>query len=364
MKIVIIQGAFLPIPPTLGGAVEKMWHKLGKIFASHEHQVTHICRSFEQMPQIEKTNGVTYVRIKGYNTPKSILLLKIQDFFYSIRAIRKIPSDTDIVISNTFWVPILLWRNKSFKIYVDIQRQPKGQMWLYSHVSRFRTNSSSVSKRVKKELPLQTHSKVIMIPNPIPFVGYDNLTVPEKKNIILYVGRIHPEKGLELLLEAYKQTDQSFTLMIIGPHETSSGGGGKTYLMKLQNLAKGQNIQFLGPIFDESTLINYYSEASIFVYPSVAENGETFGIAPLEAMSWGCVPVVSNLECFQDFINPKNGLIFDHRSSNASMKLALHIQKLQNNTSLRSQLAKESIRVRQTHSSNTIAELFLNDFMS
>lgn len=180
----------------------------------------------------------------------------------------------------------------------------------------------------------------------------------------MYVGRIHPEKGLELLLEAYKQTDQSFTLNIIGPYETSNGGGGKTYLQKLQNLAKGNNIQFLGPIFDESTLINYYSETSIFIYPSIAENGETFGIAPLEAMSWGCVPIVSNLECFQDFVNPKNGLIFDHRATNASEKLAAHIQQLQNNASLRSELAKEAIRVRQTHSSNAIAQLFLNDFIS
>ena len=362
MKIVIIQGAFLPVPPVLGGAVEKMWYKLGKIFASHNHQVTHVCKSYDSMLQSEKQDGVTYVRIKGYNTPKSIILLKILDLFYSIRAVRKIPPDTEIVISNTFWVPILLRRQKNIRIYVDIQRQPKGQIRFYSHVFKLRTNSTAVSKSVQEELTIQMHSKILMIPNPIPFVNLDNFTVPEKKNIILYVGRVHPEKGLELLIEAYRQTDQSYLLYIIGPHEISNGGGGGAYLQKLQSLAKGQNIKFLGAIFDEATLINYYSEAAIFVYPSVAEKGETFGIAPLEAMSWGCVPIVSNLDCFQDFINSENGLIFDHRNINASQLLAIHLRELQNNTSLRNKLANEAIKVRQTHSSQNIAELFLKDF--
>jgi hypothetical protein len=37
MRITIVQGAFLPVPPVLGGAVEKIWFALGKEFASRGH---------------------------------------------------------------------------------------------------------------------------------------------------------------------------------------------------------------------------------------------------------------------------------------------------------------------------------------
>src|SRR5690606_4522102 len=63
--------------------------------------------------------------------------------------------------------------------------------------------------------------------------------------------------------------------------------------------------------------------ASIFVYPSLAEKGETFGLAALEAMAAGCAPIVSNLACFQDFItHGESGLIFDHRTAEPVVALA------------------------------------------
>jgi glycosyltransferase involved in cell wall biosynthesis len=42
----------------------------------------------------------------------------------------------------------------------------------------------------------------------------------------------------------------------------------------------------------------------MFVYPCLAEQGETFGLAPLEAVACGAVPIVSDLSCFGDFITP------------------------------------------------------------
>ena len=33
MKITIVQGAFLPVPPLMGGAVENIWFALGQDFA-------------------------------------------------------------------------------------------------------------------------------------------------------------------------------------------------------------------------------------------------------------------------------------------------------------------------------------------
>ena len=42
MKITIVLGAFFPVPPIMGGAVEKVWFALGQEFARRGHEVVQI----------------------------------------------------------------------------------------------------------------------------------------------------------------------------------------------------------------------------------------------------------------------------------------------------------------------------------
>ena len=363
MRITILQGAFFPIPPILGGAVEKMWYSLGKAFAAKGHKVFHISRQLGELPEFEEQNGVQHIRVKGYDTPKSGLVLKLRDFLYTRKALHILPKNSDILVSNTFWAPILLPDDLKRVCFVDVQRMPKGQMKYYNATARLRANSTPVADAIRNELPESKHAKVVMIPNPLPFVPLEGVDILKKKKVILYTGRVHPEKGLDLLIKAFKQTDQSYHLQIVGPWEISAGGGGDAYINYLRQLASNYPVDFVGPVFNTEALNSYYKEASIFVYPSVAEQGETFGLAPLEAMAWGCVPVVSNLSCSQDFIQQnQNGLIFDHRSPDAVQQLAYAISQLQVNAEWRTNLSQQALTVRHTHSISRIADLFLDDF--
>ncbi|MBD2753304.1 glycosyltransferase family 4 protein [Spirosoma validum] len=362
MRIVLLQGAFFPVPTIFGGAVEKMWYSLGKEFVRKGHEVFQVSRLVEGLPESEQIDGVRHIRLKGYNTPKSGVVLKFRDLLYTRKVLRVLPTDFDILVSNTFWAPILLSQKAQKVCFVDVQRMPKGQMRLYGATARLRANSTPVADAIRKELPKPLHNRIVMIPNPLPFVPSETIISP-KKPIILYVGRVHPEKGLDLLIRAFKQTDQSYQLQIVGPWEVSAGGGGIDYMDKLRKLAGEGQIDFIGPVFDNIALNKFYADASIFVYPSVAERGETFGLAPLEAMAWGCVPVVSNLACFQDFITQGvNGLIFDHRSETAVQQLSNYITQLQNEHALRTQLSENAIHIQQTHSTSHIANLFLEEF--
>ncbi|WP_157816143.1 glycosyltransferase family 4 protein [Spirosoma pollinicola] len=363
MKISIIQGAFLPVPPVLGGAVEKIWYKLGQEFAALGHEVVHIGRSHPDLPNKNKSHGVTYVRITGYDTPSSIVRLKWRDLLYSVRAVKEIPEDTDIVITNTFWSPLLVSGPLRKKVCVSVERLPKGQMWLYKQAPLLRVNSGPVADAIRRELPVQQHRRMVIIPNPLPFQGLPPVHVDEKKHVLLYVGRLHPEKGLELLIKAFKTLNSGWKLRIVGPSDVSTGGGGQPYLESLKQLAGDANVEFTGPVFDMNLLNEYYAEASIFVYPSVAEKGETFGLAPLEAMAWGCVPVVSDLACFRDFIHHgANGLVFDHRSNDAVALLNKAIDGLQTDAERRHKLAEQALNVRQSHSVSYIASQFIDAF--
>jgi glycosyltransferase involved in cell wall biosynthesis len=305
--------------------------------------------------------------VNGYETPSSLLLLKLLDAIYTIRAMQTIPKDADIVVTNTFWAPIFLPLVTRAKVYVDVARLPKGQIRFYKK-AHLRANSNPVVTAIRAELPQALHHQVSMVPNPLPYQATNiellNLSdLSNKKNIILFCGRVHPEKGIELLNATIQALPDDWMLKIVGPYKTAEGGGGEEYLRLLTSIFNSSKVQFIEPIYDVNKLNLIYKEASIFVYPSIAEKGETFGLAPLEAMAWSAVPVVSDLDCFKDFISHgKNGLIFDHRSEDAGEQLKECVMDLINNHQKLVQLANEAIKLNISHSPDNIADLFIADF--
>jgi len=122
-------------------------------------------------------------------------------------------------------------------------------------------------------------------------------------------------------------------------------------------------VKFHGAVYDQSQLIDYYHRASVFIYPSIAEKGEAFPLAPLESMAWGCVPVVSSLECFNDYIyHGTNGMRFDAFANNAQNQFSSTVLELIANSELREQLAMAALEVRDSYATNQIAQAFLKDF--
>jgi glycosyltransferase involved in cell wall biosynthesis len=370
MRIVILQGAFLPVPPIEGGAVEKLWYQLGKQFASLGHEVFHISKSHPRLPDNQIIDGVHYIRIVGFRFSPNILILKIFDLFYSIRALFALPKRVDILVSNTFWMPLLLFMRPSLRprIVVSVERMPRGQMFLYRHVDLLRCCSSSVMERVLSEQP-QLASKTVMIPNPLPF-AIDNSYPPySKKPIILYCGRIHPEKGLDLLVRSFVFAQRiglaGWTLRIVGPSDFAHGGGGSTWLSSMQQLAiqTSAPIEWIDPIYDDLLLQDEYRNAAIFVYPSHADQGEAMPLAPLEAMAHGTVPIVSALNCFNDYIfDGVNGLIFNHRSVDSTEILARLFVQLSSDPDLLSDLSRAASHVRDSHGLSVIAAKFTDLF--
>ncbi len=224
MKITIIQGAFFPVPPVRGGAVEKLWHRLAVEFADLGHEVLHISRRFHGLPAEGHENGVHHIRVAGFDQPANGLSLKWLDLLYSLRAARQVPV-SDIIVTNTFWAPVLLRRRKG--VYVSVERMPKGQMRLYRRAARLCACSGAVRDAILEEDP-SARPRVRIIPNPLPEVPTSSVSWQEKQERILYVGRVHPEKGIELLLQAFVRAKTralpNWRLELVGPWETRDGG--------------------------------------------------------------------------------------------------------------------------------------------
>jgi glycosyltransferase involved in cell wall biosynthesis len=325
MKIAILQGAFLPVPTTRGGAVEKVWLALGREFARLGHDVTHVSRLCDGLSAEEVRDGVRHVRVRGYDAPASLLRLKWRDLLYTWRAARRLPA-ADVVVTNTFWAPLLL-RRRHGQIWVHVQRYPRGQMSLYRRAARLQTVSTVIARAMVRQSP-SVEPRVTVIPNPLPAIAPPARPVARDPGLVLFVGRLHPEKGLRLLIEAMiavRQQRPEARLRLVGPWEERHGGGGAEFGLALRTYAEplGRAVEFAGPVFDEAELSAHYEEAAVFVYPSLAGRGEASPVAPLEALAHGLPVVVSELECFDDYL-PREpfALRFNHRAESAPARLA------------------------------------------
>ncbi len=366
VKITILQGAFLPVPGKRGGAIEKAWEALGQSFANEGHEVTHISRKCDGLPEDQWIGQVRHLRVRGFDSVKNSLFLKLLEFIYVIRSKSVIPNG-DILVTHAFWAPILLTRPEYGKIYVHVGRYPKGQIRFYQKASRFQVPTKAIFEALKKEIPNRTN-EISVLPYPINW----NINVKgrylERSSTILFLGRIHPEKGVIELIKAFKAIPnhlrKDWKLCIRGSWRVEQGGGGKSYLSKVKKEAEGESeIEILEPTFSIKELKRNLESVKLFVYPSFAEKGETFGLAVLEAMSCGCVPIVSSLECFKDLVDvQKNGYVFNHFSTNKIQLLTAKIEEAIQSPEKNKVFSDECFRKAKTFEVKELASKYIKDF--
>ncbi|MEA2952057.1 MAG: hypothetical protein QOJ96_1577 [Alphaproteobacteria bacterium] len=370
MRIALVLGPFFPVPARLGGAVEKVHLSLAEAYAQAGHEVTVISRRYADLAHEEVVDGIRHIRVVSFDRSSSLAVNLALDFRYALRVARLLPP-SDITVTNSFSLPLVLSRRTAGKIYVHVARFPKGQMALYSRVDRLQAISQAVADAITKQAPWLA-GKVVTIGYPVPDAYFNAPATSARPRTILFVGRIAREKGVHLLLKAFAAARDrcnmsDWTLRIVGPHQVAQGGDGDGYLAELTALAQplGSACEFVGPVFDQDALIEAYRSAAIFVYPSLAETGEAFGLAPLEAMAAGCAVVVSDLRCFDDFIEDGvNGLKFDHRGHSPEKDLALLLTGLATEPNLLEQIAEAGHRTAAKFRLGEIAARMLEDFES
>lgn len=128
--------------------------------------------------------------------------------------------------------------------------------------------------------------------NPIAVIpnGIDLSNLPAPKTIygrkkVVFLSRIHPKKGIELLLEAWNQIQiADWTLEIAGDGEPDYI---ESIKKKIDSLAL-KSVKLVGPKYGEEKW-NFIKSADIFVLPTYSEN---FGIVVAEALAMG-VPVIT-----------------------------------------------------------------------
>lgn len=134
--------------------------------------------------------------------------------------------------------------------------------------------------------PLAIVPNGINLPPPAEVIGEKSSCEPRTRTL-LNLGRIHPQKGIDRLIEAWsiiEPRQPGWRLRIVGPSE-----GGYAAQLSARARALGQSrITFEGPLFGTAK-DKAYREADLFVLPTLSEN---FGMVVAEALANG-TPVIS-----------------------------------------------------------------------
>lgn len=146
------------------------------------------------------------------------------------------------------------------------------------------------------------------------------LDLPQDQNIILFVGRIDPIKGIHLLIDAFaalvREQDLALSkLLIIGgdPEDEDFGitGESSNLFQQIEEHQLQDRVVFVGSQ-PHNRLASYYAAADLVAMPSAYE---TFGFVALEAMACGACVVASRVGGLQYLIQDgENGRLFESQN--------------------------------------------------
>ena len=184
-------------------------------------------------------------------------------------------------------------------------------------------------------------NKIEIVPNGIDLSGYDNL--PEKgefrrrysfkdgEKMILYVGRLHKSKGINLLVKAFadlsKKSD-STKLVFVGPDD----GYQSTLERIIRDLKIDTKVVFTGFVTNEEKMAAFL-DADVFVTPSFSGFPVTF----LEACACGTPVITTNTGDKLDWIHDKVGYVVEYDKG----KLRDAISKVLSDERLRRRFGEE-----------------------
>lgn len=175
-------------------------------------------------------------------------------------------------------------------------------------------------------LPEILKKKAVLIKGGIDTERFHHSQVAPRQKKILFVGRLLPHKGVNYLIEAFRQLDNpEFKLVIVGKVHDDR------YFRDLKELAEGYAVEFLHDV-DDRRLLYEYQTAYATVLPSVHETcygdytavPELMGFTLLESQACGTPVICTDAGAMSEFVEAgKTGYVVAQNSSEA-LREALH----------------------------------------
>ena len=318
MKILMLTWEY---PPRIVGGIARVVHDLSKRLIKDGHEVTVVTyRDSADVPEYENDKGVNVYRVDNYMihpnnfidwilqlnfnlVSKATEIINKEGGFDVIHAHDWLVANAAKALKNAYGIPVVATihateAGRNSGIHDDTQRYINDTEWMLTYeASEVIVNSNYMKNELQRLFGLP-YEKINVIPNGINlsnFIGierdYDfrRQYAMDNEKIILYVGRLVYEKGIQHLIAAMPKVLSNYhdaKLIIAG-----RGGMMDELRQEASNLGLNDKIYFTGYL-DSKQVQKMYKCADVAVFPSTYE---PFGIVALEAMLAGVPTVVSDV---------------------------------------------------------------------
>ena len=317
MKILMLTWEY---PPRIVGGIARVVHDLSKRLIKDGHDVTVVTYRDGDTPYYENDKGVEVYRVDNYMirpnnfidwimqlnfnmVAKASEIIAKEGKFDVIHAHDWLVANAAKVLKHAYDIPLVSTihateSGRNSGIHDDTQRYINDTEWMLTYESTEVIVNSNFMKGHIQGLFGLPFEKINVIPNGINLTNFNGIErdyefrrqyASDNEKIILYMGRLVYEKGIQHLISAMPKILNGYNdaKLII------AGKGGMTDELKAQAEALGisNKVYFTGYL-NAKQVQKMYKCADVAVFPSTYE---PFGIVALEAMLAGVPIVVSDV---------------------------------------------------------------------
>ena len=325
MKILMLTWEY---PPRIVGGIARVVHDLSKRLIKDGHEVTVVTYRDGDVPYYENDKGVNVYRVDNYlirpnNFVDWILQLNFNMVAKASEIIQKkgkfdVIHAHDWLVANaaktlkaSFDIPLVSTihateAGRNSGVHDETQRYINDTEWFLTYESTEVIVNSNFMKGHVQSLFGLPFDKINVVPNGINITAFNGIDrdyefrrqyAMDNEKIILYVGRLVYEKGIQHLIAAMPKILESYhdsKLLIAG-----KGGMIDELRAQVDYLGLSNKVYFTG-YMNSKQLPKLYKCADVAVFPSTYE---PFGIVALVAMLAGVPAVVSDVGGLNEIVD-------------------------------------------------------------